>query len=183
MQMCQTFAPSMSKTGRIVNLSSVGSLTKQYSEAMARRFRDPKATLDDLARIADEYEVTPRPYPIPLELLIDTPQRSVNSHNEEAAGFGPPPRSYSVSKSLMNAFTAILARDNPGLTINCCCPGWIATSMGRLVGSTKVQPPKTPEEGARIPMRLAFEELGGVTGKYWANGSVRSRDAGDVQEW
>lgn len=55
--------------------------------------------------------------------------------------------------------------------------------MGRLVGSRSVQPPKTPEEGARIPVRLALDDLGGVSGKYWANGSIRSRDAGEVQEW
>ena len=55
--------------------------------------------------------------------------------------------------------------------------------MGRLVGSKKVQPPKTPEEGARIPMKLAFGELGGVTGRYWGNDSIRDRSEGKVQEW
>lgn len=55
--------------------------------------------------------------------------------------------------------------------------------MGQLVGTQKTQPPKTPEEGARIPVRLALDDIGNVTGKYWANESVRSKDAGEVQEW
>jgi carbonyl reductase 1 len=55
--------------------------------------------------------------------------------------------------------------------------------MGRLVGSGKTQPPKTPEEGARIPVRLAFDDLGGVSGKYWANSSVRGKGEGEVQGW
>ena len=55
--------------------------------------------------------------------------------------------------------------------------------MGRLVGSRSVQPPKTPEQGAAIPVRLAFEDLGGVTGQYWANSSIRSKGEGEVQDW
>lgn len=39
----------------------------------------------------------------------------------------------------MNSFTAVLARDHPGLLINTCCPGWVMTDMGRNAGS----PPKT----------------------------------------
>lgn len=30
---------------------------------------------------------------------------------------------YSISKSCMTAFTAILSRQHPELLINCCCPG------------------------------------------------------------
>ena len=37
-------------------------------------------------------------------------------------------------------------------------------------------------EGARIPIRLAFEDLGGVSGKYWANPSVSNRGDGQVME-
>lgn len=51
--------------------------------------------------------------------------------------------------------------------------------MGRQIG----RPPKTPEEGARVPFRVAFGELGGATGRYWANDGVRSREEGKVQEW
>ncbi|KAK5111627.1 hypothetical protein LTR85_011805 [Meristemomyces frigidus] len=165
LEMCRAFLPLLSKNGRIVNLSSVASSLKPYSEAIKQRFRNPDASLEDLDALAEEY------------------LSSVHSSSEAASGFGPPQRSYSISKGLVNAFTAHLARQNPNATINACCPGWIATDMGRLVGSSKIRPPKTPEEGARIPVRLAFEDLGGVTGRYWANDSIRGKGEGEVQEW
>jgi carbonyl reductase 1 len=51
--------------------------------------------------------------------------------------------------------------------------------MGLLIGRA----PKTPEDGAKIPVRLALGDIGDVTGRYWANSSVRSKEEGEVQEW
>ena len=51
--------------------------------------------------------------------------------------------------------------------------------MGLLIGRA----PKTVEDGARIPVRLAFGDLKGVSGRYWANDSVRGKEEGKVQEW
>ena len=55
--------------------------------------------------------------------------------------------------------------------------------MGALVGSGRTKAPKTADEGAQIVNRLAFDDLGGVTGEHWANDSVRSRELGKVQTW
>jgi carbonyl reductase 1 len=52
-----------------------------------------------------------------------------------------------------------------------------------MVGSGRTRPPKTAEEGAKIPFRLAFGDIGGVSGKYWANESVRGKGEGEVREW
>lgn len=52
--------------------------------------------------------------------------------------------------------------------------------MGRLGTGT---PPKTLEGGARVPVRLAFGELNGVTGKFWANENIFVVGDGDVREW
>lgn len=161
-QMCQTFIPSLSKQGRIVNLSSIASQLRFYSPEIQARFRDPHATEETLDEIAADF------------------LKSVEEGNEEAAGFGTPKRCYSVSKALVTALTAMLARQHQGLTINCCCPGWVKTDMGHIVGS---RPPKTPDQGATIPLRLAFGDIGGVTGKYWANSSIRGKGEGEVQEW
>ena len=60
---------------------------------------------------------------------------------------GWPQQAYSVSKACQNALTAVLAREHPGLIINACCPGWVSTDMGRMVGSS---PPKSP--GKAIPL-------------------------------
>jgi carbonyl reductase 1 len=47
---------------------------------------------------------------------------------------------YFTSKAALNAGTRILARENPQLFINCCCPGWVSTDLGAQAGSA----PKTP---------------------------------------
>lgn len=170
-QMCLSLLPlltrsaSSSEAPRIVNISSVASSLKAYSNTIQTRFRDANVTLSELSELQSTYLA------------------AVRDHAEESAGFFGPGRSYSVSKALVNALTVLLARDNPGVLVNACCPGWIDTDMGGLVGSKTSRPPKTPEEGARIPVRLALDDLKGVTGKYWANGSVRSKDEGEVQEW
>lgn len=39
------------------------------------------------------------------------------------------------------------------------------------------------EEGARVPLHLAFGEIGQVTGRYWANDSVSDTGIGKVQPW
>ena len=55
--MCQTFLPLMRCGGRLVSLSSVASDLKHYSEPTKARFRDERMTLEDLERIASDFEV------------------------------------------------------------------------------------------------------------------------------
>ncbi|KAI7317777.1 hypothetical protein KC315_g10297, partial [Hortaea werneckii] len=54
-EMCHAFLPIMAKNGRIVNMSSVGSSLKPYSEAMRQRFRNPNASQEDLDQLAQEF--------------------------------------------------------------------------------------------------------------------------------
>jgi len=161
LSVCQAFIPHMAKdgTGRIVNLSSVGSSLNPYSEDKAQTFRTI-SSLDDLDALMHEY------------------QKDAESGALSQAGW-PDQKAYSVSKACVNSFTGILARQNPDLTINCCCPGWVDTGMGSMMG----RPPKKTEDGARIPVRLAVGDVEGVSGRYWANDSIRSREEGRVQEW
>ncbi|EMC99149.1 hypothetical protein BAUCODRAFT_393649 [Baudoinia panamericana UAMH 10762] len=58
LEMCRAFIPLLSPQGRIVNLSSVGSTLKPYSEDVKARFRNADNTVDDLDRIAAEYMVS-----------------------------------------------------------------------------------------------------------------------------
>jgi hypothetical protein len=39
------------------------------------------------------------------------------------------------------------------------------------------------EEGARVPLNIALKDIGGTTGKYWANSSVSGTGEGQVQKW
>lgn len=73
-------------------------------------------------------------------------QRAVENKSEQSSGFDSPGRAYNVSKACVNALTAVLARENPRVFINACCPGWVSTDMGKLVG----KPPKTAGEFTSI---------------------------------
>ena len=53
---------------------------------------------------------------------------------------------------------------------------------GHALGRTCVNSYTTVAEGATIPLRLGFGDIGGVSGKYFANPSIRSRENGQVME-
>ncbi|KAL8814909.1 MAG: hypothetical protein Q9223_005912 [Gallowayella weberi] len=120
LNMCRTFIPLLNKNGRIVNVSSTGSSLSGYSKEIQERFRNPKMTLQDLEQMMNEY------------------QEAANNGTESRNGWKS--QAYGVTKAAENAMTAVLARENPGLIINACCPGWVDTDMGALMG----RPPKTP---------------------------------------
>jgi len=72
------------------------------------------------------------------------------------------PGAYGVAKASLNALTRALPRDlPPGVKVNACCPGWVATRMG---GPSA---PLTPEEGADTPVWLALLPDDGPTGGFF----------------
>jgi NAD(P)-dependent dehydrogenase (short-subunit alcohol dehydrogenase family) len=80
-----------------------------------------------------------------------------------AEGLGGP-GAYGVAKAALNALSRALPRDlPPGVKVNACCPGWIATRMGGAGA------PKTPEEGADTPIWLALLPEDGPTGGFFRN--------------
>lgn len=160
LHMCQAFIPILKRDGRIVNVSSTASGLGEYGEVLQQRFRNPKMTLQDLEEMMQEY------------------QKCTSEGTESQHGW--PHMAYKVSKSAQNAFTAVLARENPAVAINACCPGWVSTDMGKMIGG---RPPKTPEEGARIPYRLGFKDIQGVSGRYWGNKSISGKGEGQVMTW
>lgn len=83
--------------------------------------------------------------------MLDEYQLAANTSTERQNGW--PKQAYAVSKAAMNAMTATLARENEGLVINSCCPGWVATDMGRMVGST---PSKAPGMLEILPISGAW---------------------------
>ncbi|KAL6708866.1 hypothetical protein ACN47E_002273 [Coniothyrium glycines] len=167
---------SQNPASRIVNVSSTASQLSNYSSALQDKFKSVKSR-EEIDALAEKYVSDVR-------------------HGEQAqakAGWGSGPRSYQVSKALINAATVVLAQENQEVLINCCCPGWVDTDMGHQVGN----PPKTLEEGARIPVRLAIGQLGPsgdqngelgtetekITGKYYGNDGVGDKGWGKVREW
>jgi NAD(P)-dependent dehydrogenase (short-subunit alcohol dehydrogenase family) len=72
------------------------------------------------------------------------------------------PGAYGVAKAALNALTRALPRDlPPGVKVNACCPGWVATRMGGP------DAPLTPEEGADTPIWLALLPEDGPTGGFF----------------
>lgn len=56
---------------------------------------------------------------------------------------------YRMSKTALNAFTAVLAVEEPGIKVNSMCPGWVKTDMGGANAS------RTVEKGAETAVWLA----------------------------
>ena len=145
---------------RIVNVSSIASeQVSRYSPELQAKFHAPDLTLDGIELLASEY------------------LRAAESKGLSQSGWGHAD-SYSVSKVCMNAMTQVLARENPKLLINCCCPGWVDSDMGNQVG----RPPKSLEDGAKIPVRLAVGNIK-ETGKYWSNPGISDTGDGRVCKW
>ncbi|KAJ4343657.1 hypothetical protein N0V95_006596 [Ascochyta clinopodiicola] len=178
--MCEAFLSASSgkaASARIVNVSSTACQLNNYASSTAEKFRAVK-TIQDVDALAETY----------IQAV------KAGGSAQKDAGFGSPPKSYQVSKALVNALTVVLARGNHDVAVNCCCPGWVDTDMGHQVG----KPPKTLEEGARIPVRLAIGELGAggnqdgglgkgesekVSGRYFGNEGVTDRGWGRAREW
>lgn len=177
--MCQAFlsAASPDPSTRIVNVSSTGGQSNNYDRAVQQKFHSTQS-ISDIDALASAY--------------VNAVKQGASAQKQ--AGFGSPPKSYQVSKSLINALTVVLARENSDVAINCCCPGWVNTDMGHQVG----RPPKTLEEGARIPVRLAIGDLGvqgdqdgglgkghseKLSGRYFGNDGVSDRGWGRAREW
>lgn len=127
LNVCQKLIQSglMPSGSRIVNLSSAfGSNLSPYSPEVQRRFRSSREdmTFDQLEELARQFE------------------KAAEEGKEKEKGFGGRMRSYGFSKACVNAATAILAREHPDLVINCCCPGWVSTDMGNVVGRASKSP-------------------------------------------
>lgn len=83
---------------------------------------------------------------------------SLGSHARGLKG----PGAYSVAKAALNALTRVLVRDlPPGVKINACDPGWVATRMGTAAA------PLSVEEGADTPIWLSLLPEDGPTGGFY----------------
>ncbi|MDA0368153.1 MAG: SDR family oxidoreductase [Proteobacteria bacterium] len=70
---------------------------------------------------------------------------------------------YRLSKTALNGLTANLAvgLKTRGISVNCCCPGWVKTDMGSKFAMIDV------EEGAQTPVWLAAQADAALTGKFF----------------
>lgn len=162
-RVCEAFLPLLDPArGRIVNITSAAgpSYVSRCSPEKQRLFVDPQI---DWASIEARMKEC---------LAIDGGKEAF-----EAAGLGDG-NEYGISKACTNAYTVLLARENPNLTINACTPGWVDTDMTRPYAESQGKTPAqlgmlTPAQGARSAMFLLFGEPEG-NGHYYGSDAVRS---------
>ncbi|MFF7157390.1 SDR family NAD(P)-dependent oxidoreductase [Streptomyces sp. NPDC008139] len=81
---------------------------------------------------------------------------------------GPVMAAYSPTKTFLNAVTVHYARQFAGtnILINAACPGLVATDFTGFLG------PRTPQQGAATPIRLATLPDDGPTGGFFEDAGV-----------
>jgi len=162
-RVCEAFLPLVEpQGGRIVNVTSASGPTfvAQCSPERQRFFLDAEMTWPTLQAFIDEcVKLAGRPGGVATAGLGD----------------GSP---YGLSKACANSYTMILARRQPGLRVNACTPGFIATAMTQPYAASSGKSPaelgmKTPAEGATAPLHLLFGALEG-NGHYYGSDAKRS---------
>lgn len=149
-RVCEAFLPLLDPAGRIVNVTSASG---------------PNYVADCDAD-GQRFFVDPNVQWSALEALM---RRSV------AEGSANP---YGLSKACTNSYTMLLARENPGLRINACTPGFIETDATRPWADAQGKTPaemgmKPPSEGTRSTLFLLFGEPEG-SGFYYGSDAKRS---------
>lgn len=158
LQATRELLPLVRKGGRLVNVASIaGHLNDKYSPAICQRFAATQS-VDDVDRLMQDF----------------TNAVKEGVHRDQ----GWPNSAYSVSKSGVIGMTRAIAseeeKQGSGVLVNSCCPGWVKTDM------TKYQATLTVDEGAKTPVLLALEDLGGTAGQFWTNERVSDDlDLGD----
>ena len=160
-RVCEAFIPLLDKArGRVVNITSAAGpkFVSECPEDLRHFLTDPGIEWTDLESQMNKY-LDPTNGGLPGQGL----------RNEDA---------YGLSKACANSLTLWLARENPGLDINACTPGWIDTDLTRYHAETSGKSPaelgmKSPSEGARSALHLLFETLEG-NGRYYGSDAVRS---------
>ncbi len=87
---------------------------------------------------------------LPLLRRSDSPRIvNVSSGAGQLAEMGGGRAAYRLSKAALNALTRTLAADEPQISVNSICPGWVRTDMGGA------RAPRSVEEGADTAVWLA----------------------------
>ncbi len=147
----QQLLPLLRKDGRLVNVSSGSGKLNKYSKEITEAFLQAAKT--DVPAVTS---------------IMEKFQSAVEAGREKEAGF--PSAAYAVSKAGETAFTKAIAaeveRQGRGILVNACCPGYVNTDM------TKGRGRKTIDQGAKTPVMLALEDIGGRTGEFWQSEQV-----------
>ena len=152
--MMKQFYPLINRNGRIVNVSSMS------SQQTINNFPHNSPTRRTLHSINRDLE---------LEQLESLAKEYIAKEGDEWQKM--PKSAYGMSKVMVNGITRIYARqaekDQNGVLINCCCPGYVKTDMTRHNANAT----KKAIEGAKTSQWLALLPPGlpGPQGCYLAD--------------
>ena len=170
-RVCEAFIPLLQQNGgRIVNTSSGAASSYIRGEMMGKPMGIATATqkkpLIDFDTTWDQ-----------IEAVIQVEVNGGFTHDEaiQQAGWC----AYGLSKAALTAFSMVLAKEYPNLTVSSCSPGFINTKMTTGWGA-KLE----PKDGTRSLKHCLLNELGG-NGWYFGSDAVRSplhymRNPGDL---
>ena len=96
-----------------------------------------------------------------LDELLDAFLEDFEAGEADARGWPAAFAAYKVGKAAMNAYSRILAAEQPTLRVNCVHPGFVRTDMTVNFGML------TPEEGGSRVVAVALLPDGGPTGAYF----------------
>ncbi|CAN1157473.1 (+)-neomenthol dehydrogenase [Linum perenne] len=154
-RMIETFLPllQLSDSPRIVNVSAgMGKLTHIKNEWA-------KGVLGDAENLTEQR----------IEQVLNKFLSDFELGSLEAESWPTKAGAYTLSKAALNAYTRIVAAKNyPNFCINCVCPGYVKTDISMNTGF------RTPEEGARGPVKLALLPDGGPSGCFFDQLEVAS---------
>ncbi|KAF0931695.1 hypothetical protein E2562_005691 [Oryza meyeriana var. granulata] len=126
----------LSNSGKVINLSSKVSQLKFISNEGVTK------VLSDIDNLSDEK----------LKDVSSIFLTDFKDGNLEAHGWIPVVSAYAVSKTLVNAYSRLLAKKHPSLEVYCVNPGFVKTDLNYGMGLISA------EEGAKAPVRLALQE-------------------------
>ncbi|CAL5203393.1 unnamed protein product [Lathyrus oleraceus] len=134
-----------SAKARIVNLSSLRGELKRIPNG---RLRNELGAVEELSEEK-------------IDTIVKKFLYDFKGNALEANGWGMMLPAYSISKASLNAYTRVLARNNPHMLINCVHPGFVSTDLNWHKGTMTV------DDGARGPIMLALLSDEGPTGCYF----------------
>jgi NAD(P)-dependent dehydrogenase (short-subunit alcohol dehydrogenase family) len=121
--------------------------------------------LDVVEQVLDSNLLGPLPVIQHLAPLLRSGGRVVNMSSQagQLAWADSNMVGYCLFKTALNGLTANLAPGlkERGITVNCCCPGWVRTDMGSKHAMIDA------EKGAQTPVWLAAEADAALTGKFY----------------
>ncbi|KAL5710293.1 (+)-neomenthol dehydrogenase [Ranunculus cassubicifolius] len=130
---------------RIVNVSSLRSELKRLPNEQTRK------ELGEVNTLTEEK----------VDGVVENFMRDLKQGKLEENGWPKMLPAYSISKTCLNAYTRVLAKNYPDMYVNCVHPGYVNTDINWNTGTMTVA------EGAKGPVMLALLPDGGPSGCYF----------------